>query len=150
MIRIMLTLCLNNVNLKLALNKIFAVSTHSLSHKDCQSSLVESWIVETTFLTSPAALLTLGLFTNVCFSYVFDAVPQLCQMVAFQKRAMLTQLKNQDIFQIQTSREREPCLNVQIMLKSWLPPKLKWLEETRGTRGKKKNNFLFFLIAGFS
>lgn len=106
-IRIMLTLCLNNVNFKLALNKIFAVWTHSLSHKDCQSSLVQSLIVETIFLTSPSALLTPGLFTNVCFSYVFDAVPQLCQMVAFQKRAKLTQLKNQDISKFKPKRERE-------------------------------------------
>lgn len=121
----MLTLSLNNVNLKFALIKIFAVSMHSLSHKDCQSSLAQSLIVETIFLTSHSAFLTLGLFTNACFSYIFDAVPQLCQMVAFQKRAMLTQLKNQDIFQIQTPREL--CLNAQILLllKSWLPPKLK-------------------------
>jgi len=39
---------------------------------------------------------------------MLDALPTLCQLVAFQKYAMLTppQLKNQDIFQIQTSRER--------------------------------------------
>lgn len=96
----MLTLCLNNVNLKLALNEIFAVSTHSFSHKDFQSSLAQSLFVETIFLTSPSALLTLGIFTNICFSYIFDAVSQLCQMVAFQKRAMFTQLENQGIFQI--------------------------------------------------
>ena len=95
------------IHLQLALNKIFAVSTHFLSHKDCQSSIAQILIAETIFLTSPA-LLTLYLLTNAWFSYMLDAVPKLCQLVAFQKYAMLTppQLKNQDIFQIQTSRER--------------------------------------------
>lgn len=66
-------------------------------------------------------------------------------MVAFQKCAVLTQLKNQDVFQIQTSREREPCLNVQLMLmlKSWLPPRLKCLEGTRGTWGGKSLYFFY-------
>jgi len=52
------------VLLQLALNKIFAVSTHFLSHKDCQSSIAQNLIAETVFLTSPSALLTLNLLTN--------------------------------------------------------------------------------------
>lgn len=56
-----------------------------------------------------------------------------------------SKIKTFSKFKPKREREREPCLNVQIMLllKSWLPPKLKWPEETRGTWGKKKPFFFY-------
>lgn len=139
----MVTLCLNNVNLKLALNKIFAVSTHCLSHKDCQSSLVQSLIVETIFLTSPSALLTLGLFTNAWFSLRISFLMQFlnCARWWHFRNVQYSLNSKMKTFSKLKPLEREPCINAQIML-LLKPSKLKRLQETRGTWGKKP--FFFY------
>lgn len=94
------------IHLQLVLNKIFAISTHFLSQKDCQSSIVQSWFVQTIFLTSP--LLTLHLLTNAWFPYILDAVPQDWQYFRNMQCSLLPSSKIKTLFKFQ-SLERDSC-----------------------------------------